>query len=225
MLHAETVSCKAEAGQEVRVPVSADRNTGYAVGSVFVNWNADALILKEIEYNADLAPANFPAPVKNSGSYRVSFGDFLAAENYSGTGVLFTLVFTVADGAQPDSYPIAFSKPDFLDKDANKMTAACTDGAVQLGTGSEPGFLRGDVNEDGVVSVQDAQLALINYTEQFAGNPISLTDAQFKAVDVTQDGVLTVEDAQYILIYYTERQVAGKEISWDELIPPKQDHA
>ena len=108
VLHAETVSCKAEGGKEVRVPVRADSNTGYAVGSINISWNADVLILKAVEYNAELAPANQPAAIKNSGSYRVCFGDYLATENFTGTGVLFTLVFETADGAAPDTYPITF---------------------------------------------------------------------------------------------------------------------
>ena len=138
VLHAETVSCKLEAGKEIRVPVTADSSTGYAVGLVNVSWNADALILKAVEYNAELAPANQPAEIKNSGSYRVCFGDFLAAENFTGTGVLFTLIFTVSENAEATVYPITFSKPDFLDKDMNTVTVSCTDGAVTLESGTEP---------------------------------------------------------------------------------------
>ena len=84
--------------------------------------------------------------------------------------------------------------------------------------GSEPDVLRGDVNLDNEITVEDAQIALISYTEKFAGNEIDLTEDQLKAADVNLDGSLTVEDAQYILIYYTERKVAGKEITWENLI-------
>ncbi len=85
----------------------------------------------------------------------------------------------------------------------------------------EPAFVRGDVNGDGKVGVDDAQAALIAYTEQFAGNPVDLTDAQRKAVDVNEDGVLNVDDAQNILIFYTESKVAGKEITWEDLLEKK----
>ena len=88
-------------------------------------------------------------------------------------------------------------------------------------TPAEPEFLRGDISGDGKVGVDDAQAALIAYTEQFAGNPVDLTAAQRKAVDVNEDGVLSVEDAQYILIFYTENNVAGKNVSWNEIIPKK----
>ena len=79
-------------------------------------------------------------------------------------------------------------------------------------------IMRGDVTQDGVVSVNDAQIALISYTEQFAGNEIDLTEDQLKAADVNGDGELTIEDAQYILIYYTERVVAMNDITWEELL-------
>lgn len=85
-------------------------------------------------------------------------------------------------------------------------------------TPTEPEFLRGDVNGDGKIGVDDAQTALIAYTEQFAGNPVNLTDIQRKAVDVNEDGKLNVDDAQNILIYYTETKVAGKVLTWEQLL-------
>ena len=88
-------------------------------------------------------------------------------------------------------------------------------------TPTEPDFLRGDINRDGEVGSDDAQLALIAYTEQFIGNPTGLSDLQLKAADVNEDGELSVEDAQFILIYYTERSLAGNDIAWDDLIKPK----
>lgn len=35
---------------------------------------------------------------------------------------------------------------------------------------------------------------------------------------LNSDGELGIEDAQYILIYYTENTVAGKSVSWDDLL-------
>ena len=218
MLHAETVSCKLEAGKEIRVPVTADSSTGYAVGLLNVSWNADALILKAVEYNAELAPANQPAEIKNSGSYRVCFGDFLAAENFTGTGLLFTLIFTVSENAEATVYPITFSKPDFLDKDMNTVTVSCTDGAVTLESGTEPDVLRGDTDCNGEVSIEDVQLALQAYTMRVSGKDTGLTDKQLKAADVNENGELSVDDVQNILIYYVNNTVAGKKLTWEELL-------
>ena len=77
---------------------------------------------------------------------------------------------------------------------------------------------RGDVTADGLVSVDDAQLALQAYTNRIAGNDMNLTDAQIKAADVNNDGELSVDDAQNILIYYVNNTVAGKVLTWEELL-------
>lgn len=97
--------------------------------------------------------------------------------------------------------------------------------------------LRGDVNLDGKVGVQDSQLALVYYTEtKLSGNSakkiledpncIYLEDQGEQAIpvfpyshyamDVDGDGEITVRDAQNILIYYTEINVAGNDdVTWD----------
>ena len=90
---------------------------------------------------------------------------------------------------------------------------------VSIGSGeSKLEKAKGDFNDDNTISVEDAQLALINYTELFAGNDPDLTPRQLNAADVNKDGKLTVEDAQYILQYYTETAVAGKSITWRNVI-------
>ena len=76
----------------------------------------------------------------------------------------------------------------------------------------------GDVNGDGKVSVDDAQLTLKAYTERIAGNDMKLTAEQIKAADVNSDGEISVDDAQNILKYYTEKSVAGKDITWDDIL-------
>ena len=84
---------------------------------------------------------------------------------------------------------------------------------------TQSGPLRGDVNSDGTVSVEDAQLTLRAYTQRIAGNEMGLSETQIKAADITGDGELSVDDAQYILRYYTEKYVAGKDtLTWDDLL-------
>lgn len=74
---------------------------------------------------------------------------------------------------------------------------------------------------DGAVSVEDAQLTLKSYTERIAGNDMHLTAEQISAADVDRNGELSVEDAQWLLKYYTERIVAGKNITWGDIIGKK----
>ncbi len=88
-------------------------------------------------------------------------------------------------------------------------------------TASAPSLLRGDVNGDNIVSVDDAQLTLKAYTERIAGNDMKLTDEQIKAADIDGNGEISVEDAQWLLKYYTENYVAGKDITWDDILGKK----
>lgn len=90
--------------------------------------------------------------------------------------------------------------------------------AAEIRISDTPVILRGDVNGDGTVGVDDAQTVLKAYTERISGKPLPLNDAQAKAGDVDDSGVISIEDAQLILKYYTENTVAGKTVSWDDLM-------
>ena len=159
-----------------------------------------------------------PGSVVSGSVVVITEGDYLATENYTGTGELFTLVFTVSENAEAKVYPITFSKPDFLDKDMNTVTVSCTDGAVTLESGTEPDVLRGDTDCNGEVSIEDVQLALQAYTMRVSGKDTGLTDKQLKAADVNENGELSVDDVQNILIYYVNNTVAGKKLTWEELL-------
>lgn len=78
--------------------------------------------------------------------------------------------------------------------------------------------LSGDIDGNGTVEVGDAQKALNAYAEIIAGNDPKLTDVQKKAADVDNNGKIDVADAQYILLYYVENSIAGKPISWADVI-------
>ncbi|MBP0967744.1 MAG: leucine-rich repeat protein, partial [Oscillospiraceae bacterium] len=76
----------------------------------------------------------------------------------------------------------------------------------------------GDVNFDGAISVEDAQLALRQYTASVAENPDVLPEDNQGKMDVNGDGELSVDDAQLILMYYTQKTVAQKNITWEDLL-------
>ena len=64
-------------------------------------------------------------------------------------------------------------------------------------------FRCGDFNDDGTVSLEDAQMLLIYYAETVAGNPVTLTATQRRNGDTDQNGALDVADAMHILLHYT----------------------
>ena len=76
----------------------------------------------------------------------------------------------------------------------------------------------GDVNGDGEISVEDAQLALVAYVQTMAGLDSGLTEQQTQAADVNGDKTVSVEDAQTILIYYVSNTLSGQAVTWDELL-------
>lgn len=78
--------------------------------------------------------------------------------------------------------------------------------------------MTGDVNGDGEISVEDAQLALVAYVQSMAGLDSGLTEEQSQAADVNEDKTVSVEDAQMILIYYVSNTVSGIPTTWDALL-------
>ena len=85
-------------------------------------------------------------------------------------------------------------------------------------TEPEKEILRGDVNLDGIISIEDAQTALTAYAAAMAGLDSGLSEDQMKAVDVNLDGQLSIEDAQFILLYYVENSVSGNPTTWKQIL-------
>ena len=47
---------------------------------------------------------------------------------------------------------------------------------------------------------------------------MGLTERQIEAANVNGDEELSVDDAQSILKYYTQKTVAGKDITWEDIL-------
>ena len=137
VLSADTLSMELKAGQTFEVPIHADVNSGYIVGAVDVTWNSSALMLKSVKYSEELAPKNNAADVTNSGSYRLNFGSYLVKENYTGTGVFFTLEFEITAAAAAGTYPIKLTNAGIYDKDIKAVSAEMRSGSVTLTNGGE----------------------------------------------------------------------------------------
>ena len=78
--------------------------------------------------------------------------------------------------------------------------------------------LRGDVNLDGEVAIEDVQMAW-DYIREHLANPCC---AEFHdlvyAGDVDEDGVLSMKDVESIHIYYNCKINAAKPVEWSEVI-------
>ena len=100
---------------------------------------------------------------------------------------------------------------------ATTAVPAVTTAPVTTGETGQKGQT-GDVTGDGLVSIDDAQTVLKDYTEGVAGKASKFTAQQKKAADIDGNGQVSVEDAQWILKYYTEKNVAGKNITWADIL-------
>lgn len=85
-------------------------------------------------------------------------------------------------------------------------------------TPTEPAYLPGDINGNGEITVEDAQLTLNAYVKGIAGKENGLSEQQSEAADINGDGTVSVDDAQFILIYYVKNTLSGKTVTWDELL-------
>ncbi|MEE0958228.1 MAG: hypothetical protein UH734_09160, partial [Ruminococcus sp.] len=133
IIDAQEVTAAPVAGTTVKVPVEFTKNPGYGYGYVRVNWDKDALVLTDIEYNNALAPKQASAaPIDNDGTYKVSFGDMMSMIPFEGTGTAFNLVFTVSDTATAADYAITLSEDEVYDCEINTIKSAVIDGKVTL---------------------------------------------------------------------------------------------
>ena len=84
-------------------------------------------------------------------------------------------------------------------------------------------YTLGDVNQDGVVSVEDARLTLQYYASTAASldfrlhSQIVMHNAGISAADIDGDGLVTVQDATAILSYYAQ-QASGAAPSWEQVL-------
>ena len=81
--------------------------------------------------------------------------------------------------------------------------------------------LKGDINDDSVISTDDAQLALQAYVNTLSGQPADLTAEQIARGDIDDNNTLDIVDAQYILIYYSENVLAKRGLTWTQIINSK----
>ena len=95
------------------------------------------------------------------------------------------------------------------------LTALSVPGAVPA-SAAEPktALTRGDLNNDGVISVDDAQIVLSEYVRLLSGKRPTMTEAQINAADVNRDTVINVVDAQMILMYYCNTSLINVDKSW-----------
>ena len=113
---------------ELRVPVSAVQNPGFSAGTVDIGWDVSALTLTGVEFG-EIVKDTGCDEIKQTGSYTVGFGDMLAKSDIAETGLLFTLVFTVNEGASGE-LPITLSNAVVGNAAVKRVPVSLKNGAV-----------------------------------------------------------------------------------------------
>ena len=78
--------------------------------------------------------------------------------------------------------------------------------------------IRGDLDENGVIDAGDAQTALMFYVDSLSGMESNITDQQMTVGDINGDHSIDAVDAQLILMYYVQNELAGLQITWEDLL-------
>lgn len=139
-------------------------------------------------------------------------------ETYTLSGRGATKIFDSQTGAL-DLEVMKNNIPVFGESGDYEMTVMATGYTVPLiftVTVPEKTEEKGDMDNNGTVSVEDAVLVLTYYAQQSAGlNPSENTQfANIHLGDIDGDGTISVEDAVSILTYYAQ-QSAGLNPTWD----------
>lgn len=129
------------------------------------------------------------------------------------SGILFTVDLTMpADYG--GRFPVTVTIDQFLDAENQPVASAAVNGYIY--TEGKP--LRGDVNLDGEVAIEDAQMVW-DYIREHLANPCCTESLDLVyAGDVDEDGVLSMKDVESIHIYYNSKVNAAKPVEWSEVI-------
>ena len=131
LLEVGTVGLYVNNSVEIRVPVEVKQNPGFVAGTADLKWDSEALTLERIEYT-ELAPDNGSAEIVSNGSYRISFGSFLAEDDQKNTGEVFTLVFKANEDTKPGDYPILLGNATVVDTGHKYVPISVINGRILL---------------------------------------------------------------------------------------------
>ena len=122
-------------GQTISFKVDITKNPGMIAGKFTVTWDNTALELTGVTFNSKGYPdRGTPEEITSTGSFPVSFGDYLMKSNSTFTGTLATLTFKVLAAAETKTYPITVvvNSDDMMDKDGNEVACEAVNGSITL---------------------------------------------------------------------------------------------
>jgi len=188
------------AGATVSIPITLSEGAGISALQFTLSFNPAILTptANPVALGA-LVPSTFTvnASTPTAGQLRVVISPPLTSPLptfNSGSGTVVTVTFQVASGASSGATsPLTLSNVSASDRNGNAVGIT-----TQNGTFTVLAVRRGDINQDGVINVQDLILLIRHLTGE---SP--LTGAALQAADVNGDGQVNVQDVVRLIQHLT----------------------
>lgn len=177
------------AGKTVEVNIALKNNPGI-LGASFTLSYSEELTLISAQKGEALSSLTYTAPGELSNPCRFGWD---GVDESDADGVVLTLTFKVPDNAkQGDSYAIniSYDNGSIFDNSMNAINFSIESGSIKI-----PEYVSGDLNDDGIINMQDVVLLRRHI---IGGYNVVINDL---AADVNRDGLLNMQDVVLIRRY------------------------
>ena len=187
----------AKSGETVTVSVTADEGINMTHGSFIIEYDRSKMAYESSEAGELLNNKNPEVnPDYNdqgtSGTTNDIYVSFMGTENISDGGVLINLTFRINEETENDyTIPLPIVEMNLYNRDMEKIEVTVDPGEIHV-----LNYTLGDVNDDGVIDINDAYMVLL-----FDLRLAEPTASQKMAADVNGDGAVDVFDAWTIEKY------------------------
>ena len=165
-------------GENVKIPVKIENNTGFSVGIVRVKYNVESVMLKAVS----CGDVTEDITVGYIGEGELNVLVSLAEDEYTKNGVLFYLEVALTENAVSGKIELSYDpQNDFSAENGDRVFFNISGGALTV-----ENMVMGDANNDGDVNTMD--LALLKLYLAGEDKQVSM------AVDMNGDGVITTTD-------------------------------
>lgn len=191
----EVGSCNAYPGDTITIPVSLKNNDGIASIMFTVSYDANCLEYQGASFTEALTGLSNTVAVNDETTGKVTMSWVKGASGeYTGSETIANLKFEVIAVSENTSAQVSltYDKENVFNESLKNQNFLVKNGTVQIGK-----YRPGDINGDGKVNVDDAQL-LLNYVcdlrkDEVKGNP-----------DVNGDDAVNNKDVVILLRYIAE---------------------
>lgn len=209
-------TAEGQQGGTATVEFSVPSNTLDGVRGAHLVLTYDNAVLSVADENAvtlgslwENAETDVNVEWETEGAIGISIMGVSTENILSGEGSLLSVAFTVKDDAAEGESPVTLEVEKLLDADMQPMEKSCdiTPGKVIVTAATPlPEYTPGDVNNDAVIGLEDALLALQINTGIISAEPGT---QPFLSADVDGNGTVSTEDVLKILKKANGKEVAG----------------